>query len=452
MNAFMVAGTNSGVGKTTITLALISAIESKGFKIQPFKVGPDFIDTGYHSLASGFPSVNLDSWMLSENYNKTNFSLHCKEKDIAVVEGVMGLYDGFGTTNDSGSSAQIAKILNLPVILIVNGASIARSAAAIVFGFENFDSEVNITGIIFNNVSGESHYNYLKESVAYYCNAEPLGYFKKNDFSPLKSRHLGLVTVEDNSNVKNMLDDYAEILLKRIDIDRLLEKTEYNLTANYNLTEVNFGCSSKLKVSVAKDNAFCFYYHDNLEILKALGAEITFFSPLHNDSIPEDTDILYLGGGYPELYAEQLSSNRSMLHSIKRFSENYGFIYAECGGFIYLTEGVYVNNNKFFSFTGIFKDRAIMLNKLKALGYAEITTTTKDFWGKKGVKAKGHEFHYSYLKNNGNNLKKIYSVTMRKNFQSKTEGYIYKNTLGSYIHLHFGSNIDIIKSLFENFN
>ena len=448
----MIAGTNSGVGKTTITLALISVFKRAGLSVQPFKVGPDFIDPGYHTFASGFPSVNLDGWMLSEKYNKSNFNFHLKDKDIGIVEGVMGFYDGFSTTDNNGSSAQIAIALDLPVILIVDGKSIARSAAAIVKGFEVLDENVNITGVIFNNVSGDSHYNYLKESVKHYCNAEPLGYFKKDDFKPLKSRHLGLVTIEDNSQLGDLLSEYGEIAEKRIDIKALLDKTEYAFSEKCN-PPVNIKKFNKtINVSIAKDNAFSFYYFDNIKILEYFGANITFFSPLKDKAIPYNTDLLYLGGGYPELYAEQLSENRSMLSSVADYSNSHGFVYAECGGFIYLTEGVFSLEGKFFPFTKIFKDRAIMYNRLRALGYAEIETKNKSFFGKQSLIARGHEFHYSYLENNGENLEKIYSVKMRKRSQNKDEGYICKNTLGSYIHLHFGSNLNLVKSLFENLN
>ncbi len=450
MNAFIVAGTNSGVGKTTVTLSLISALKQLGFSVQPFKVGPDFIDPGYHTIASGNTSVNLDSWMLSKEYNIHNFHINSKDKDIAIVEGVMGFYDGFSTTEDFGSSAEISKILKLPVILIVNGKSLARSAAAIVLGFEKFDANVDIKGIIFNNVSGESHYEYLKESVEHYCNAQPIGYFKKGDFESLPSRHLGLVTVQDNPNIEKLLDGYGKIALKRLNTDKLLELTRYN--HSYEVKQTKKTIKKKVKVAVARDNAFCFYYHDNLKKLCEYGAEITFFSPLKDEKIPDGSQLIYLGGGYPELYAKQLSENVSMMLSIKNFSDNYGYIYAECGGFIYLTKGVHTKEGKFFPFTGIFNEEAVMLNRLKTLGYTEIETKTDAFWGKSSIKARGHEFHYSFLKNNGENLDKIYSVKMRKKSQSKEEGYIYKNTLGSYIHLHFGSNPRLLSSLFENFN
>ncbi len=445
MNAFLIAGTNSGVGKTTITLALISYFSNQGLSVQPYKVGPDFIDPGYHKLFSGNISINLDSFMLSKSYNISNFNQYSYNKDIAIVEGVMGLFDGFSGKNERGSSAQIAKWLNLPVILIVNSQSIARSVAAIVYGFENFDKDLKIAGIIFNNVSSENHFSYLKESVEKYCKSKVLGFFKKGDLPSIPSRHLGLLTVEDNAEFINYKKSLSEIVEKRINIKKLLGITKYTVSKPHLSNKIN----KKLKVAVAKDKAFSFYYEDNLKLIEKYGGEITFFSPLKDKKLPDNIEAIYLGGGYPEIYAETLSKNRVLIEQIKNFSENRGFIYAECGGFIYLTEGVIDFNGKFFPLVGIFKDRAIMQKRLRSLGYAEVTFTEKTFFGEFGTKIKGHEFHYSYLENGGEALKKIYNVKMRKFPEGKAEGFLYKNTLGSYIHLHFGSNKKVVKNFIE---
>ncbi len=450
MNAFLIAGTNSGVGKTTITIGLISAFRQEGYSIQPFKVGPDFIDTGYHSLASGNPSINLDGWMLSKDYNINNFSLNTQNCNIAVIEGVMGFYDGFSGVSDDGSSAEIAKWLNLPVILIVNAQSMARSVAAIIYGFENFDKKVNIAGIIFNNVSGENHFSYLKESTEKYCKAKVLGYFKKCDFKPLPSRHLGLVTVEDNPEFWKHIENFGKIVKKRLDLKKILKITYYEKPKNISYNMENF--AHKVKIAIAKDNAFCFYYYDNLKILKKYGAEIIFFSPLKDKYLPEDIHALYLGGGYPELFAEELSNNATLLNDIKNFAENNGIIYAECGGFIYLTKGVHTLDKKFFPLIGIFNDEAVMFDKLKVLGYSEVTFLKDSFLGAKDTVVKGHEFHYSFLKNEGKNLEKIYKIKMRRKGIIKYEGYRYKNCIGSYVHLHFGSNETIIKNLIASLN
>jgi len=445
MNAFMIAGTNSGVGKTSITLGLIRLFQKKNLSVQAFKVGPDFIDTGYHAFLSNKPAINLDSWMLSKDYNIENFLYYSKNNKISIIEGVMGLYDGFSTTDDDGSSALIAKWLKVPVILVVNASSMARSAAAIVKGFETFDPNINIVGVIFNHVSGENHYSYLSESVSHYCNAKPLGYIPKNSFKPLPSRHLGLVTIEDSNFEKNFFDEYAMILEKHINIDKLLSLTKYKTKIFNNIEKKEKSLKKNIKIGVAKDKAFCFYYHDNIEILKKFGAEIIFFSPLNDKKLPDNLDALYFGGGYPELYSKELSANKQLLSEIKNFSEKKKIIYAECGGFMYLTKGIIDTHNNFFELVGIFDDIAVMNKKLSKLGYAEINIIQDTFFGK-NIKAKGHEFHYSHLKYNGEKLAKVYEVKMRKGLQ-KFEGYKLNNTVGSYIHLHFGSNLEIIKNL-----
>jgi cobyrinic acid a,c-diamide synthase len=446
MNAFLIAGTNSGVGKTTITLALISYFKKKGLNVQPFKVGPDFIDPGYHKLFSNNHSINLDGWMLSKKYNISNFKKHTANKNISIVEGVMGLFDGFSGTSDKGSSSQMAKWLNIPVILIVNAKSMARSIAAVVYGFENFDKNLKLTGVILNNVSSDNHYSYLENSIKKYCKTTILGYFKKGDFPAISSRHLGLVTVEDNIDFINYKNTLAEIVEKRINIKKLLSITKYPDQAVKNIKRTK----KKVKIAVARDKAFSFYYYDNLKLIEQYGGEIVFFSPLSDNTLPAGIKAIYLGGGYPEIYAEQLSKNSNMINEIKTFSKSGGYIYAECGGFIYLTEGVYDFNGKFSPLVGVFKEQAIMEKKLKALGYAEVTLQKDSFFGEKNLKIRGHEFHYSYLKNNGKNLIKIYNVKMRKHPEGKQEGYSYKNTLGSYIHLHFGSNQNIVKNFIQS--
>ncbi len=434
---FMIAGTNSGAGKTSITIALLAALKDFGFNVLPFKVGPDFIDPGYHTLVSGNSSINLDGWMLSRDYNFKNFYSKFKSgKDIGVVEGVMGLYDGFSGTSDDGSSAQIAKWLDVPVILVVNVKSMARSVAAVINGYKDFDKNLKLKGVILNNVGSENHFNYLKDAIDKYCNVEIVGYFLKGDFPELKSRHLGLVTVEDNIEFKKKVKIFSEVAKKRINFEKLLNIAKFDNLPGIKIKKTKF--KKKFKVAIAKDNAFCFYYHDNLKILENIGAEIVYFSPLKDKKLPEGVEFIYLGGGYPELYAKELSENKLLINEIKSYIEDGNFVYAECGGFMYLTEGIYIND-KFYPLVGIFKDRAKLDGRLRALGYREVKFLKDTFFAKKGEIARGHEFHYSHLVNSGKDLEKIYEITPRSKNSIQKEGYIYKNSLGSYIHLHFGS-------------
>ncbi len=448
-HALMIAGTNSGVGKTSITISLISAFKKLNYNVFPYKVGPDFIDTGYHSIVSNNNCINLDGWMLSKEYIFNSFYQRIEEKSISIVEGVMGLYDGFSGTSEDGSSAQIAKWLNIPVVLVINAKSLARSVAAIINGYKNFDKDVKIRGVILNNVGSENHFNYLKEAIEKYCeDIEIIGYFLRGDFPELGSRHLGLITVDDNKKFFSNIDKFGEIAIKRLNFEKIFKLSECsNYKKIIDSKKEFYTKDKKVKIAVAKDNAFCFYYYDNLKIFEKYGAEIKFFSPLYDSELPSGVKFIYFGGGYPELYAHKLSSNKSMINNIKDFCESGGLIYGECGGFMYLTDGIIVNK-RFYPMCGIFKEKAIMENKLKALGYREIMLNEDCFFGNKGEKARGHEFHYSKLLNNGKNLRKIYKITPRKKNYEKEEGYIYKNCIGSYIHLHFGSNENFVKNLF----
>ena len=437
---FMIAGTHSGVGKTSITISIIAGLKSLNYNVLPFKIGPDFIDPGYHSIVSKNPSINLDGWMLTKDYNAKNFYTRFSDKkDVAIVEGVMGLFDGFSGISEDGSSGQIAKWLNLPVILVVDCKSMARSIAAVINGYKNFDNELNLKGVILNNVGSEKHLKYLKEAINEYCNVEIVGYFFKGDLPQLPSRHLGLVTVDDNKGFKEKIKKFSEIGLKRVNFEKLLKLSDFEI--NFKREAKPHLKKYKIKIGVAKDNAFCFYYYDNLRILENLGVKIIFFSPLDDKHLP-DVKFLYFGGGYPELYAEKLSKNISLLNEIKEFVAEGNPVYAECGGFMYLTEGIYIDN-EFFPLVGIFKDKTKLNSKLRALGYREVEFLKDSFLGKKGEKARGHEFHYSHLLNNGKYLEKLYKVNNMQN----NEGYIYKNCIGSYIHLHFGSNQNLFKDL-----
>ena len=443
---FMIAGTHSGVGKTSITISIISALKELKYNILPFKVGPDFIDPGYHTFVSGNPSINLDGWMLSKDYNIENFYSKFKnENDVAVVEGVMGLFDGFSGDSEDGSSAQIAKWLDLPVILVVDCKSMARSIAALINGYKNFDTKLNLAGVILNNVGSERHLNYLIQAISKYCKVEIIGYFFKGDLPELSSRHLGLVTIEDNIEFKNKIKVFSEIAKKRIDFHKLFSISKFNFVPKNRELKIS---EKKIKIGVAKDNAFCFYYYDNLKILEQKGAEIIFFSPLKDRKLPKEIKFIYFGGGYPELYAKELSQNKLILNEIKDFIEQGNYVYAECGGFMFLTEGIYIGD-RFFPLVGIFKDRAKLDNRLRALGYREITLLNDTFLAKKGEKIRGHEFHYSHLINEGKCLKKVYEITSRDGNINKIEGYIYKNCIGSYIHLHFGSNTKIFTKCFS---
>ncbi len=429
--AFVVAGTHSGSGKTTVTLSLMAAFRDRNLKVQGFKVGPDYIDPSLHKIITGSPSVNLDSWMMPEKFLKWTFAKHATTAGINIVEGVMGLYDSRTATSDDGSTAEVAKLLGLPVILVVNAASMARSAAALVKGFSEFDPLLNISGIIFNNVGSPRHLELLRNSVQHYCNIPVLGGLPREQRIEIPSRHLGLFMGEDEvlssrviRTLSQLASDYLELeLLEKISEVKIKQADEIEVELLYDVPR---------KMAVAMDKAFCFYYSDNLEILQKLGFNLTFFSPLVDKHLPEDACVVYLGGGYPELYASQLSDNRKMIQSIRKFHEKNGWIYAECGGLMYLGEELETTEGERFRMCGIFPFRTRVLPRLKSLGYVEIEPIENFLFLNKGTPIRGHEFHYSEICKMRDNVKNIYTSKPKE----KSSGYRVKNTLASYVHLH----------------
>ena len=443
--AFIVAATHSGAGKTTCTLGVMAALKRRGIRVQPFKVGPDFIDPGHHTAVTGIPSRNLDGWMLSRAYNKELFSRLVRQADGAVVEGVMGLFDGYEGTSDSGSTAEMAKWLKLPVVLIVDAASMARSAAAVIKGFEAFDEGVSYAGVIFNRVGSQSHLSLLKEAVSRYCEIPCLGGFIRDDRLVMPERHLGLVTSEEAALSGAKLDYLIEVVEESLDLDKLLETCK--IPFSYAPEEEVATVGKKARIAVARDAAFCFYYPDNLDILEQMGAELVPFSPLKDKALPPDCSGIYLGGGYPEEFAEPLASNAVMRTAIREAGQKGVPIYAECGGFMYLCEEIVARDGKPYPMVGLFPMATRMLQRFRALGYREITLLTEGPLGKPGMQARGHEFHYSeVVKKDLRPREWAYQVTGRKGAAPWLEGYRAYNTLASYIHLHFGSNPEIAKS------
>lgn len=437
MKSIVIAAPMSGSGKTTVTLGLLAALKRRGLQPAPFKVGPDFIDPGWHSAACGRTSVNLDGWMCPEQFVRETFALHSRNADLAVVEGVMGLFDGIDAASDQGSTAQVARLLGAPVILVADARSQARSAAALVSGFARFDPRVHVAGVIFNNVGSDSHARILRQSIASsVADIEVLGCIPRDCGLTIPSRHLGLVTAGENPLPCEFLVLLAETIEQHLDLDGIVSlagqggqlPTVDNSAKCKDLTHV--------RIAVARDEAFCFVYEDNLRLLREAGAEIAEFSPLKDAGLPEGIGGIYLPGGYPELHAEPLAANEPLKAAIRRAVEKGMPVYAECGGFIYLTRGL--AGEKLAPFVGIFPVTARMLPRRKALGYREVEFLAHSVIGGKGTVARGHEFHYSEMEEMPDKVERLYRVR-KHGVDLGLEGYRYKNCLGSYIHLHFGS-------------
>jgi cobyrinic acid a,c-diamide synthase len=440
----VIAGTQSGVGKTTVTLGLLAALRRRGLVVQPFKVGPDFIDPGHHTRAAGRISRNLDGWMLSREANEDLFRRQVRQVDITVVEGVMGLFDGYDGASEAGSTAQMAKWLGLPVLLVVDARSMARSAAALVHGFAGFDPDLTLAGVIFNRVGSPTHLEYLQQALAALKGVRCFGGLPRDQELAIPERHLGLVTTEDHNLAEAYLNHLADWLETHLDLDGLLQALPpLPLPEDLAIETV----SPTVRLGVARDRAFCFYYQENLELLADSGAELVFFSPLEDRELPENLHGVYLGGGYPELYAAPLAENYGLKQALKNLAAAGLPIYAECGGLMYLSREIQDLEGRAHAMAEVFPFLVRMLPRLKTLGYREVTLEADGLLGPAGTRARGHEFHYSEIVGEPNGVPCLYRLTPRRGGAGVAEGYCEQQVLASYVHLHFGSNPEVARHL-----
>lgn len=450
MKALMLAGTHSGAGKTTLCLALLAALKRRGLKAQAFKVGPDFIDPGHHALASGRPSHNLDGWMLPRQENLAIFGRHAADADVAVVEGVMGLYDGFDPVVEDGSSAQMAKWLGLPVVLCVDARAMARSLAALAQGFARFDPDVTWAGLVANHVGSAGHADLLGQAMAAVPELPFLGGLTKNPQLTLAERHLGLITAEDGGHDPARLTALADWLEQGLDLEALLARLP-RLSPPAPPPDPP-ASGAPVRLGVARDQAFCFYYPENLRRLAVAGAELVYFSPLHDRQLPPGLAGLYLGGGYPELHAPALAANESLRGQIAGLGRAGLPIYAECGGMMYLGRELADLEGRRWPMAGLLPLSFTMLPRLRSLGYREVVFQAHTPLGPAGATARGHEFHYSEISTQEPDPATnddLYQASGRRGPQADCRGYQRGNVLASYVHLHFGSNPALAPALVE---
>ena len=426
MKSIIISSNCSGGGKTTFTLGLMKLLKNKGYDVQGYKVGPDYIDSGFHSEITGKQSRNLDLHLMGEDGVKASFSRG--NGDYGIIEGVMGLYDGVGIT-ENGSTYNISKILgDVPIVLVITPKAQVTTLAAEINGIKNFKN-ANIIGVVFNSVS-EKYYELLKSTVEYNCDVKVLGYLPNDEKIKLESRHLGLVQSVEVNNMIEKIDYCAELIENHVDIESLLDEAKETIVCKQD----DFHLENKnLKIAVAYDEAFRFYYKENLELLEELG-EVTYFSPIRDKEIPKDIDFLYLGGGYPEVFKEKLSSNTSMIKSIRQALESGLKCYAECGGLMYLTEKI-----EDCEMVGFLKGYSYMTKSLQRFGYANVIISDED------ININCHEFHKSDV---DLDEKSIYTVS-KKSWTGETLkwncGYKKKNTLAGYPHIHFFGNIEFLR-------
>lgn len=442
MNRFVLAGTGSGVGKTTFTIGIMRALMKRGLTVQGFKCGPDYIDPTYHTAVTNRSSRNIDSFMMTEDVVRTIVARNSMDADVAIIEGVMGFYDGKSPLSNEGSAAHISEITKSPVILVVNAASMARSVAAIVKGFQQLDENATIVGVIANQLGSKSHFEIVKTAIEHECNVPVLGYLPKGAVPTLPSRHLGLVPAIERGDLDEYFDELANAIEATVDLDLLLQVTKaakLEPTSPIFDTQTN---AKKIHLAVAKDAAFNFYYEENFELLESYGAKLHFFSPLANEPVPQQAQGLYIGGGFPEEFAAQLAQNECSKNSIKQAISNGIPTLAECGGFMYLTEEIVNREGQGYQMIGVIPGIVRMQDKLAALGYREITGVEGNFLIGKQQLAKGHEYHYSVYE--GNHETPAYFTKGR--FGAKQEGYLHGNLVAGYTHFHFASNPQLVKN------
>lgn len=443
----MIAAAGSGSGKTTITCGLLQAFLNQGVKLSSFKCGPDYIDPMFHTEVLGIKSRNLDLFFTNENNTKYLLCKNAEHSELAMIEGVMGFYDGLAGKSTDCSSYDLARKTQTPVILVVDCKGMSVSIVALIKGFLEMRQDNFIKGVILNRIP-PMLYQDLKKLIEEELSLEVLGYFPTMTDCQLESRHLGLVTAKEIGNLKEILDRLASQMETTVDLERIFQIAKEAAPVTYEIPEELDRLKSSgrkqsieeqpVKVAVAMDKAFCFYYQDNFELLEELGAEIVLFSPLADKTLPPDIQGLILGGGYPELYLEQLSNNTTMLQDIKGVIDNKVPCLAECGGFMYLHQWMKDRSGTKYELVGAIEGESFPTEKLARFGYITLTALEDNLLSKTGTELKGHEFHYWDSTNTGN------SFQARKPLRKTSwECIITKGNLwAGYPHIHFYSNIE----------
>ena len=445
--SIVIAGVRSGVGKTTIATGIMGALTKRGKRVQPFKAGPDYIDPSYHKLAAGIPSRNLDSWLLPHKIVSELFYKASQTADISIVEGVMGIFDGHSNLDEFGSTAQLAKLLHAPVVLIADASKVARSVAAEILGYQLFDPELNIAGVILNGIGSPRHLEFCKPQIEKSTGIPVIGYMPRRQDLVQPERHLGLIPTTEGTVVQQWYDSLISQTEETIDLEAICDIAS---TAQLNPVEPYiYPASPQPKtavIAVAKDEAFSFYYQDSLDLLESWGAEIVEFSPLKDSKVPERCGGIYIGGGFPELFAQELSENKSMLISMTE-RINLGIpIYAECGGLMYLGHSLSDMTGQMHPMVQALPLSSSMKDQTLHLGYRELEALCDSPIMKKGQVIKGHEFHWSVLENNPELHNALYTVVDQDN---RFEGFRNENVWASYIHVHLASDPSLAKRFVE---
>lgn len=444
----VIAGVSSGVGKTTVSVALARALRARGLRVALFKCGPDYLDPTYHARAVGHATQNLDGWMMGREAVRSTFVEATRDADVALIEGVMGLFDGASPTGEEGSTAEIAKWLDAPVVLVVDAGGMARSIAALVAGFAAFDPKLRVAGVIANYVGSRGHAELLEKALR---SSALLGALPRDAGASFPERHLGLRTADEQALPESALDAWGVIAEEWLRLDAVLELARSApALADDGVVSPVRSDAIRARIGIAEDEAFHFYYADNLRRLEALGAKLVRFSPLHDARLP-DVDGLYLGGGYPEVHAAALAANRSLRADVLAFAERGGPIYAECGGLMFLTQAIRTLDGARHEMVGLLPTEACMRERLQALGYVEVETQARSLLGGKGTRFRGHQFRYSELDPEPSLavVERAYSLRRRRGGETTGEGYCKSNVVASYVHAHWASNPNVAAALVD---
>lgn len=442
----IVSGTASGVGKTTVTLGLMAALTKQNKVIQGFKCGPDYLDPTFHAAITKRISHQLDSWMLSNNWIKHIFYKHSKDADLSIIEGMMGLYDGHTVTSNVGSTYELSELIHAPILLVVNISHSARSAAAMVRGFQLLEKRVNLAGVILNNAGSEGHAKLCQDAIEQVCGIPVVGFLKSGDVPILPERHLGLVPALKEGQHDQLIETLARVFTEQFDLDKIMEIAQDVESVKAEVPLHWSTQSNKVRIAVAYDAAFHFYYEENFTLLKKAGAELVLFSPLAGECLPSNCDGLYLGGGFPEVYVKQLTENKRLIAQLKEASKDGMPILAECGGYMFLAKEIHVNG-EIYPMADVIPMKVTMHERLSAIGYREVTTGEKTFLGEKGTRIRGHEFHYSTSTFIREAEPAFFYET--QNHEKHSVGFQASGILASYIHLHLASNPEVALSWVE---
>lgn len=441
----IIAGTGSGVGKTTFTLGLIAAFRARGLRVQPFKCGPDYLDPTYHTLAASAPCRNLDTWMLEPEVTTGLYTCAVAGADVAVIEGVMGLHDGRGGAGERGSTAEVAKLLRAPVVLVIDAGRLSRSAGAMVLGYQAFDPDVWIAGVLLNQVGTERHRHWVAEGIGERTTIPILGYLPKQAPVALPERHLGLVPAREVEDVAGSLAAIREQVEATVDVEGILTlaRTAEPIPAAGRALFPETPPQTEVRIGLAHDAAFGFYYEDNLDLLRAWGAELVAMSPLQDRTFPAELQGLYIGGGFPELHAGRLAANRSFRQQIAEAAGDGMPVYAECGGLMYLAESLVDREGERHAMVGAVPGTSVMERSRVRMGYVRATAVRDSILAQAGVTVKGHEFHWSSMAP-PDPRDAAYRIP---GDGARLEGIVggpTGNILASYLHLHFGSDLRLI--------